>query len=114
MTMRQTLSDTKLEAWYTNAMKTNSYFQLFMKTCEDKGSVRLFRENINYFKQDILICMLENMRKEGITYSFSNVSHIFESFLEKRINVYVKKSLINCIRMQLLLKSKPAVSQNPD
>ena len=114
MTMRQTLSDTKLEAWYKYAMKTNSYFQLFMKTCEDKGSVRLFRENINYFKQDILICMLENMRKEGITYSFSNVSHIFESFLEKRINVYVKKSLINCIRMQLSLKSKPAVFQNPD
>ncbi len=112
--MRQTLSDTKIEAWYKNAMKTNLYFQLFMKSCEDKGLVRLFRENIHYFKQDILIFMLESMRKEGITYSFSNVSHIFESFLEKRINVYVKKSLINCIRMQLLLKSKPAVSQNPD
>jgi hypothetical protein len=54
------------------------------------------------------------MRKDGITYSFSNVSHIFESFLEKRINLYVKKSFINCIRMQLSLKSKPAVSQNPD
>ena len=112
MTMRQTLSDTKLEAWYTNAMKTNSYFQLFMKTCEDKGSVRLFRENINYFKQDILIGMLESMRKEGITYSFSNVSHIFESYLEKRINVYVTNPLINCIRMQLSLKSTPAVIQN--
>ena len=99
--MRRQLNETNMTMWYKKAMKKNAYFLPFMESCAQEGSVDSLTENLEYFKQDMMVDMLECMRKDGMTYVYSNVSHIFQHFVSDKVDNWAKRALLKAKRKKL-------------
>lgn len=100
--MATRFSDEQMEQWFQKSMEQRSEQMLsYFDFCAKQGLVNHLKENLDYYKLDVIIDMMEMMRKEGNNVHFNNVVHIFEFFVYPKMDAKANRFLLNAMRKQM-------------
>lgn len=93
------LSPLKLQTWYDEAWSQLGFFILQSLTIWAKeGNISDMNLNIYLFSIDLCVKMCELSLSDGLKISLSNVSFIFEDFVEQKMSFLCKHYKLNAMR----------------
>jgi hypothetical protein len=73
----------------------------FLKFCAENGKIERLEENINYYKIDLCVDMINLMDKEGYKIKILNISFKFDHKIESKTKGFFAEYLIKAKRIRL-------------
>jgi hypothetical protein len=96
------INEDTIQMWFDQALTTKKPKMIpFLKFCAENGKIERLEENINYYKIDLCVDMINLMDKEGYKIKILNISFKFDHKIESKTKGFFAEFLIKAKRIRL-------------
>jgi|694.fasta_scaffold37548_1 hypothetical protein len=96
------INEDTIQMWFDQALTTKKPKMIpFLKFCAENGKIERLEENINYYKIDLCVDMINLMDKEGYKIKILNISFKFDHKIESKTKGFFAEYLIKAKRIRL-------------
>jgi len=96
------INEDTIQMWFDQALTTKKPKMIpFLKFCAENGKIERLEENINYYKIDLCVDMINLMDKEGYKIKILNISFKFDHKIESKTKSFFAEYLIKAKRIRL-------------
>jgi hypothetical protein len=96
------INEDTIQMWFDQALTTKKPKMIpFLKFCAENGKIERLEENINYYKIDLCVDMINLMDKECYKIKILNISFKFDHKIESKTKGFFAEYLIKAKRIRL-------------